>query len=346
MEFSNMTGKNRVVYECMWGSKDNLGMAIEPNSDLNGTTYKIADNGMAIQQAYGISNEETFAKQYKRAISGNGDEIKKILTLHSSSRLALLCFYNVEQKPITLNIEGKDIRFNFSTFEFKNPVIRYPSNMDVVLLSEDRNTVLFLESKFTEYYMSAGNQSAPIGKSYKTQNKYSKPIYARLRELGLKIEDRSDGKFTLKTEDGSLNYLDGIKQMISHYVGVMRRLDGDSLEEDKKTQENKSISEEICSVIEKTGSKVYLGEILFDQLKRPDSYNGDDPTEIYDNYSKLYKKLAGIMNEEIEKIKGKDKFRVLSKDLKYSVVMKNNASQIEKKTLEFYGIELPVYYKQ
>ena len=243
------------------------------------------------------------------------------------------------KKVANNNIDGKDIRFNYSTFEFKNPVIRYPSNMDVVLLSEDRNTVLFLESKFTEYYMSAGNQSAPIGKSYRTQNKYSKPIYARLDEIGLMIEERSDGKFILKTYDGSLNYLDGIKQMISHYVGVMRRLNGDSLKEDADTPENKSISAEICSAISKPESKVYLGEILFDQLKLPASCDGTDPNEIYDNYSNLYEKLATLMNDEISKQKNKDKFKVLNKDFKYSEVMRSNASQIERKTLEFYGIE-------
>lgn len=179
MKFERLSGKNRVIYECMWGTRENLGFDIEKN----GSSYRITgvpgENGETIQQAFNVKNKEAFEPKYKKAVSGNGDEAKKILTLHSSSRLALMVFYNVEENPITLEIEGKPMEFNYSTFEFKNPVIGYPSNMDVVLLSTDRKVVLFLESKFSEYYMSASEKSDFISNSY-IDNKISGPIYKKL----------------------------------------------------------------------------------------------------------------------------------------------------------------------
>ena len=114
--------------------------------------------------------------------------------LHSSSRLALLTFYNIsDENTLVLNIHGNDVEFNYSTFEFKNPVIGYPSNMDIVLVSKDRKTALFLESKFSEYYVSAGNKSTPISVQYAT-NRYSSFFYEKqwLESIGIDTDYDSD----------------------------------------------------------------------------------------------------------------------------------------------------------
>ena len=351
MNFDKLSGKNKVIYESMWGHEDFLGEGIEANSGSDSTTYKIVGDSKEackiIENYYNLSNKELFEYKYKKAVSGNGDEEKKILTLHSSSRCALLCFYNVEEKPIVLNINGENIEFNYSTFEFKNPVIGYPSNMDVVLLSTDRKIVLFLESKFSEYFMSSGEKSAFISDSYR-DNEISNPIYSKIEQLGFKFDENeieiTDKKgekkirkgFKLESTVGE-TYPDGIKQMISHYIGIIRRLKGDSLSSDKK-EENIAITYEVLNVLNRVDSKVYLGEILFDGFVKPDWYGGMAPEEILNNYSRSYEKLATVLNNEIQSSKYAEKFQVLKEDIKYSDVMNNNKMQIEESILRFYKI--------
>lgn len=360
MDLRGLSGKNAVIYDCLWKNKE-----FEFKTDENSNSIKIQSEKEkeceAIEEAFSISNKYVFKNKYEQAIDGDGNEKEKILSLHSSSRCSLLCFYNVEEKPITLEVDNKKITFNYSTFEFKNPVIGSPSNMDVVLISEDEKTVLFLESKFSEYYMSSGNISGFISNSYKEpykdkkKKKHSVSIYDRLDELELKSTNCTqnykdkNGKehtrhgFKLKTIDNSLNYLDGIKQMISHYIGVRRRLDGDSLSEDTKNENKEKIYKKVLEIVRNSESAVYLGEILFDKFYLSNECkkdNLDDPKVILENYSKLYEKFANILNDEIQKSESeyKNRFKVLAKHINYSDVMKKNESQIDEKILKFYGI--------
>ncbi len=73
MKFEKLSGKNKVIYEGLWGNGERLEMDIEPNSKNDITTYKIVGeedtNGEAIQKAFRISNKEAFVRQYKKAIS-------------------------------------------------------------------------------------------------------------------------------------------------------------------------------------------------------------------------------------------------------------------------------------
>ena len=352
MIFNNLSGKNKVIYESMWGHEEFSGEGIEVSSGSDSTTYKIAGDSKEackiIENYYKLSNKELFEYKYKKAVSGNGDEEKKILTLHSSSRCALLCFYNVEEKPIVLNINGENIEFNYSTFEFKNPVIGYPSNMDVVLLSSNRKTVLFLESKFAEYFMSSGEKSAFISNSYKDKKAISKTVYDKIEQVGFEaknsekeVTDKNGEKkiqkgFILSSLVGE-TYPDGIKQMISHYVGIIRRLEKASLSSDKK-EENNAITYEVLNTLNSVDSKVYLGEILFDGFVKPDWYEGMGPEEILDNYSRSYEKLATVLNDEIKRYGCAEKFQVLKEDIKYSDVMHVNKTQIDESILRFYKI--------
>jgi len=337
MNFKNK-GKSFVVYQGVWGNKDFPNVLIEPNSIESPVSYKFVgkpENASdIIKSVYKIENEELFDRQYAKAVSGNGNEAEKILTLHSSSRLALLTFYNVDDEhPITLNIDGKSIEFNYSTFEFKNPVIGYPSNMDVVLVSKDRKTALFLESKLSEYYMSAGIKSAAISTQYAT-NKYSKSFYNPdwLETIGIDTtydpSDSSQKEFVLSMKDNQVNYLDGFKQMISHYIGISRRIE----EIGKRIVSDKSKDADlILSVVEDPESTVYLGEILYDKLRLPDGCKELDPKDILKDYGKLYSQLADRMNEQISS----DRFVVLGEELKYSDVFCK--ANIEAMTADFYG---------
>jgi hypothetical protein len=337
MNFEN-TGREQVIYRSVWGGKDFPNMEIEKNAYLDGAaqSYKIKGEPEKaceiIKDFYKIDNPDLFDPKFEQAVSGNGDERKKILTLHSSSRLALLTFYNIDiddNHMLTLNIDGKDIDFNFSAFEFKNPVIGYPSNMDVVLVSADGKTVLFLESKFSEYYLSAAVNSGAISVQY-AKNEYSKFFYEKdwLKSIGIDTtydpKKTEQKKFNLSTMDKTLNYLDGFKQMISHYIGIRRRIK----EPNKRIAfdlepKNKETADRILGAVGNPETKVYLGEILYDKFYRPeDCKDQPDPQTVLGNYSKLYSRLADKMNEIIKEDGLADKFVVLKDDITYSEVMK------------------------
>lgn len=346
MNFANK-GRNRVVYQSVWGDKIFPGLSIEANSEESPSSYRIfgkpENAGEIIKAFYMIENIPLFDKQYAKAVSGNGDEKKKILTLHSSSRLALLIFYNVDAEHIlTLDINGETMYFDFSTFEFKNPVIGYPSNMDVVLVGQDRKSVLFLESKFSEYYLSAGVKSAPISTRYAI-NKYSHWFYDSewLASIGIDTsydpEDKLQEEFKLSMKDNQINYLDGFKQMISHYIGIRRRIDEKKrITSDQNSEENRKISDVVLSVVEDPESKIYLGEILYDKLHLTKGCEGElDPQEILMDYRKLYSKLAARMNECICADGLTDRFVVLNEALKYSDII-GVQEYVEPMTVDFY----------
>ena len=129
--------------------------------------------------------------------------------------------------------------------------------------------------------------------------------------------------------------------MISHYVGVRRRIRDrvdDKLKADTATEQDIEISTEILNAIRNSESKVYLGEILFDKFVLPQGCKEEDPVSILEKYSVLYKKLAMLLNNEIAVNGLADKFKVIDKAIKYSEVISRNKNQIEKETLKFYGI--------
>ena len=74
-----------------------------------------------IQRIFGIN--ESARGLVEAATSGDGNEKPRILTLHSSSLLAFLCFNGVANHPIT--IDG--IVYDEVMFEVKNDVINVSS---------------------------------------------------------------------------------------------------------------------------------------------------------------------------------------------------------------------------
>lgn len=132
-------------------------------------------------------------------------------------------FYVSENNPLC--IKGLDeYEFTKSIFEFKNKVIKKPSNVDVVLLGKnksDENVILFLESKFSEYItgITKTEKKYEVGKSYFDKDKeacYSYPIYISSFADKLLRFDESNHKLYADSD----KYIEGIKQMISHYYGV------------------------------------------------------------------------------------------------------------------------------
>ena len=263
---------------------------------------KLVDKGQDLACIFGLDHR-TFGEKYLQAISGDGQEARRIRTLHSSSLLALLCFYGVsEKRPLMLGIDGRTVKFTASAFEVKNYVgtdetgKSHDSNIDVVLTGKDvaseKIIILFLESKFSEYLT--------WGKYSNISNHVYEDIYDQLKKgqylerMGLKFEASpvNTGYSDLYSIKGnSLHYAGGIKQMISHFLGV------------KNASDDKAYKH--CDI--------YLGEILY---RFPDSIDAEGYK--FHDYNQIY----GILTEGLNRL-SESKFKVLNHCLTYQEVFKN-----------------------
>lgn len=253
-----------------------------------------------------------FKGKFVQAIYGGGSEWQEIRTLHSSSLVALLCFYNVSAlNPLDCVIDSKHICFTESLFEIQNaiPNSRGPSNVDVVLIGKDvdsgRKVTLYLESKFSEY-LSWRKCSEISSRVYrKTYNHLLNGNY--LKRMGLKYEDmpgKPDYFDLMSIEGDTHHYAEGIKQMISHFLGVKNAADSGEF----------------------TGCDIYLGEILF----RFDDTIDHEGIKLKD-YTKLYEVLAEGLNDLAE-----SKFKVVNHCLTYQDVFRD--FNLDKAVRTFYSL--------
>lgn len=276
---------------------------------------KFVDKGQDLACIFGL-NPNVFTEKYLQATSGDGQEARRIRTLHSSSLLCLLCFYGVsEERPLNLNLEGRQVAFTSSRFEVKNPVgtdetgKEHNSYMDVVLFGKDSQNgmkvILFLESKFSEYLT--------WGKYNSISNHVYRKIYARLsndgvlKRMGLKYEERpgNPAYSDLASIKGqTLHYVGGIKQMVSHFLGVKNAIEGEQFED----------------------YVIYLGEILF---KFPESI--DKASLKFKDYDQMYMILSEGLNQLSE-----GKFKVLDHCLTYQDVFKYY--DLEESVQSFYSL--------
>ena len=309
LDITKLKNNKKDIYSYLWENYDfNFEIVKTGKKD---PSYEFGFSGNSLIELIGKSiaacfditnNQNTFIRKFKMACSGTGDELKKITTLHSSSLCALLFFFNVDNKEI--EIPGlEEYVFTESYFEFQNKVIGYPSNIDVVLLGKNKKTnkktILFLESKFTEYIIGIGKTI--VGTSYFKPGCYSLPIYEAVEK---------NSSFDFNQESGFYNpqkYNDGLKQMISHYYGIRHFMNKEFVKDTENIYKN---------VREYNAEEIILGEILFDDFSNVDSLNS-----YLDNYENEYSSLATIINEQYQKDKEKPKdvsFRVLPTSLHYS----------------------------
>lgn len=311
IDFEELKTPKKEIYEYLWGNCD-LDFEVAKKG-VTDPSYEIAFSdrtlidfvGDKIALSFDINkNKDTFAKKFQMACSGTGDELRKITTLHSSSLCALLFFFNVDNKKLVIP-SLSEYEFTESYFEFKNKVIGYPSNIDVVLLGKNINTgknvIFFLESKFSEYI--TGTKKMKVGKSYFKSDCCSAPIYESIEK---------DESFDFNKKDGFYNskkYNEGIKQMISHYYGI------------RNFMEKPADNEDVYKNIKEYGAEeIILGEILFDNFAKDNKLE-----EKLKDYKKAYSKLAKIINEEYKKDETKPEnieFKVLEKSLSYSELSK------------------------
>lgn len=294
IDTTNMTKKSRYLYETMWGNLKSEFPVVNTNgnsvnsysfSNASTTCENICSNRLI--ELFGITDKDLFKEKFHQSCSGSGNEIQRIGTLHSSALCALLFFYNVtENHPLTLTVEGKECVFIHSRFEFKNPVIKNPSNMDVTLVGRYADTgkpvILFLESKFSEY-MERTDKKLDISSGY-LSNRYSEDIYRnKLGGLGIIVTEHPDkNEFTIESTEP--RYLEGIKQMISHFIGVNNFITQGSVTYDP-----------LVSYV-RSDAHIYLGAILFD--KGIGNFEISKGVKCFESYKEKYESLADILNSQ------------------------------------------------
>ncbi|MCR5386029.1 MAG: hypothetical protein K6E69_02815 [Treponema sp.] len=300
--------KKKKIYKHLWENQEFGFNIVKTGKTDPSYEFELIDYiGTGLAKIFDIKSQKNlFLSKFRMSCSGNGDELQKITTLHSSSLCALLFFFNVDNHP--LEIKGLNgYEFSKSFFEFKNKVIGYPSNIDIVLLGINKKTkkrvILFLESKFSEYItgVTKVGKSFEIGKSY-FSNKidcFSKPIYEELKNQKILNYRKKGEKFYLESSED--NYIEGLKQLISHYYGIRNFIRNKFYEKD-----NNSLKD----IKNYNAEEVILGEILFDNF-------GKDLEFYYTTYEEKYQKLADIIDEQCKKEKITN-FRVHNKIFKYS----------------------------
>lgn len=258
-----------------------------------------------IKENFGITNS-SFDEKFCQVINGAGQEWKTINVFHSSSLLCLLCFYNVsEQSPLDITIDGNVCRFTASGFEVPNKIgknkrgMPYYSHIDVKLsgVCEGKSVALYLESKFSEYINQRGKQEFTFTKEYDS-------IYSKLQGkiAGLNISGLNENEKISLTQTGKnrpARYWQGIKQMVSHYLGMKNCKD--------------------------TSDIIYLGEILYDFKDMPNDYFGD--------YKEVHQQLVTAL-EEIET--EPQRFKVVKNILTYQDIFKNY--KLDERVRELYKL--------
>ncbi len=314
-----------------------------------------------LRNIFGIKTKEQkdlFIEKYNQAASGL--EGQRITTLHSSSLCCLLFFYNVGngngKSLIIKDIETKNgkrtIEFTNSYFEFKNPVFDHPSNIDVVLTGnviegtdKKKDVVLFLESKFAEYYLNVGRTYYISTKYLDSEESESGKVYlgesGLLEKLKLKKNEGEatppKGRETEKGENVKYDklifkesfYIEGIKQMVSHYLGIRNLI--------KNCKNQYGNPEDVYNIIKNKNPIILLGEILFDFEKRmPDSIASEERKclkNALDSYKGKYKVLVDKIREQL---KDDSNFDIISTPLTYSEVFQDSDHIVEDNIKKFY----------
>lgn len=272
-----------------------------------------------VREIFGIQSDN-WERLFSQATSGKGQEYNRILTLHSSALIAILCFHNVAEKPIVIGNEC----YNECWFEVRNNVFGSASSVDVVLRSKLGN-LLFLESKFTEYL----NPDLPnIKMAYWD---FYKNILSQIPEYPLQMIYpkvwKENGKdiigFTLKAKSQTKSYeslyLAGIKQCFSHIIGICHG------------PENKN---DDCWKNVTPDTKLRFGCIAY---RFPYGFT---------NYNSFYKETIGkVTTEMISKSLAGEKpyvnqLEILPEILTYQdIFKKQNRGSLLPKIAEYYGLQ-------
>ncbi|MGN0223351.1 MAG: hypothetical protein ACI4AM_04915 [Muribaculaceae bacterium] len=277
-----------------------------------------------LQRIFGLS--ETTRNLFNAAASGDGNEKERILTLHSSALLAFLCFNDVANHPIT--IDGT--LYDEVMFEVKNDVIDAslgkPSNIDVLLMGENRKKLLFLESKFTEY-LTGGKVELSTERYEKFYDILFKKCTFTFSSDLVDVRNKPDKthkepyiveKIRLSTGKKTTDYLHGIKQAFSHLLGIAT---GPASEQAKG---NEAYDQSLLD----NASEIKFASIVF---------NCDN--EKFEKYNVLYKSVfenSNAIKEAITEVLNKRELNltIVPQLLQYQEVFQHN--YLSDKVREFY----------
>lgn len=247
-----------------------------------------------------------------------------------------------------LTINSNKITFTDVLFEFKNTVMPRgkPSNVDVVLLGKEydnnNKVILFLESKFFEYYRDV-KKEIQISRSY-LENDIGNQIYKEEIIKNIfndEIDKNNVSTFEINDKDICIKfkkdcYVEGIKQMISHYIGVDNLLKGSFYDKkdnyvklqklcdflsDNKTYDYKN---KLKNLLNEDSTEIYLGEILFD-FYNTYTDNKEEFKEYFKNYNNKYENLAEFFKSKDKELNKalNAKIKLLNKPLTYSLFKDN-----------------------
>lgn len=260
-----------------------------------------------------------FCNAFHEVTSGEGSEKDKINTLHSSSLLGLLTFYKMKEPGshinININIEGIDFTFDKVVFEKTNKVFSPSvglSSIDIALYgtANGKNCVLYLESKFSEFLHRGDSITSDKAEQYKDYyDLILKDGRIDISHTYNEKDEKKTGKMTVSSKSGEQHYCEGIKQMVSHYIGALNSED-------------------------RFGRDIYLAPIIFDfsnsGLESAEVFASDgsvsDYMEIYPTLARelnsKYIQLDGIIPRKYKCKRGKHEVKVIEKVLTYQSVFK------------------------
>lgn len=274
-----------------------------------------------IQRIFGI--RESARGLFETATGGNGNEKQKILTLHSSSLLAFLCFNDIANHPIKIDGTVNTV-YNEVMFEVKNNVINNSpgkSNIDVLLMGDNRKKLLFLESKFTEY-LSGGKVTLSPHRYEEFYSILTEKNNFRFSAGYLPVNSQTDKsqktQYSLYTDKEPSLFLEGIKQAFSHLLGIAT---GPAK---KQTKGN----EDYTSSLLENADEIKFASIVF---------NCDNKK--FDDYNNLYKSVfenSDVIQETIKEVvpKRELKLSIIPQLLQYQEVFQDN--YLSDKVREFY----------
>ena len=298
-----MDNRPRQIYEALIKNARSLNIKYIPtNGSRNSLSFDFGKSDIckSLKKTFNISNSN-FDCLFEQACSGSGGEKENFSILRSSALCAFLFFHNVSKIPVKISINNKKVSFNEVYFEIKNTVITRPSNIDIVLVSSDCKIILYLESKFAEYYLSNG--STDISTAY-LNNKIAKSFYndtilakfnffSNYKTFTIKRNGKEEEVFKVDSKPSEnfryKSYVEGIKQMISHYIGLYNFVN------DKDKFFNQDSRNKKLKDLFDSGYSIYLGEIIFD------FENNDNIKPFREDYKEKYKEFAKLINDKSKK---------------------------------------------
>lgn len=250
---------------------------------------------------------------FRIVTEGQGGESSKVNSLRSSSLLSLLCFgglyfnsYKGESgATLIVEINGEDVIFDACLFEVRNQVIGFPSCIDILLRSKDKKKLLFLESKFTEYAECKYRRP-----DYKIKTGYLELYSENAISRMLEKNNMNWRASTIFSENGQPMYFEGIKQSISHLIGIVR---GPQMSGSGHYPEE---YHKLYSEWYKDADTLTYATILFDTS----TFGGKQE---FEEYRQLFENTVGQFSEQIiENIKRIWHNQSIDKEYKITVVKK------------------------